>query len=738
MPDTHVKFHSSNGKRQILAIEDEFVNLEILKNILAEEYEVLTAQTGAEAMGMIYACKDTLSLILLDLILPDAHGLDILRQIKGDHRLARVPVIVMTSDREAEAESLTLGAIDFIPKPYPMPKVIQARVLRNIELCEDRDIVRSTERDSLTGLYNKDYFYSYAAQFDVYHKDLSMDAMLVNINHFHMINERFGRSYGDTVLQQIGGRLRESVAESGGIVCRRESDTFLVYCPHRSDYVEILENASGGLDGRVRLRMGVYAEADKTIDMERRFDRAKLAADKLRNNYNMSIAIYDDALHEAEILSEQLLEDFQKAIEEKQFKVYYQPKFDIRPNTPILNSAEALVRWEHPRLGLLNPSAFVPLFETNGLIQQLDNYVWREAAAQMRDWKDRLGICVPVSVNVSRVDVLDNDLLGFMQKLLAEFGLSHDEFLLEITESAYTQDSEQIVKTVTELRRAGFRIEMDDFGSGYSSLNMISSLPLDAIKLDMQFIRNAFKERRNTRLLDVVLDIADSLEVPTIAEGVETAEQMFTLKAMGCDFVQGYYLSRPLPAPEYEAFLIARKEMTEEQVEKKTRDKTVKSVSQLTYDALHDPQTGLYNYSAYDVLLRDCDQEHIALLLANIDDYGLILAERVQETANRIVLRVAEVLRRHFRSVDYVCRISDDEFVVMMTRMTSAMRKLVVDKVELVNAALQTPEEGLPPISISVGVAFADRNNPQGDIFQDADTALFRMKEMKRCGCAIY
>ena len=737
MPDKHLQFHSSNGKRQIILVEDEAVNREILSAILNERYDVVTAETGREALSRIYANRDTASLVLLDLNLPDMHGMDILTRVKADPQLSRLPVIVMTADKDAEVESLTIGAIDFIPKPYPLPKVILARVQRTIELSEDRDILRSTERDQVTGLYNREFFFSYAEQYDTFHKDKPMDAIVVDINHFHMVNERYGRAYGDEVLRRIGESIRERVMGEGGIVTRRENDTFLVYCPHRSDYVDILENASASLDSRVRLRMGVYPEVDKTLDIERRFDRAKMASDTVRNSFTKVIAIYDSALHESEIFAEQLLEDFPKAIEEKQFVVYYQPKFDIRPAVPLLGSAEALVRWKHPQLGMISPGVFIPLFESNGLVQQLDSYVWRETARQLHDWKTRLGVSVPVSVNVSRVDLFEPRLVENLQSLIREFGLAPEELLLEITESAYTQDSEQIIEMVHKLREAGFRIEMDDFGSGYSSLNMISSLPVDALKLDMQFVRNAFKERKNTRMLDVVIDIAASLEVPTIAEGVETAEQMFTLRAMGCDIVQGYYFSRPLPAEEFEPFLLARWEAVAEQAEGRTA-RGARGTEKYTYDALHDPKTGLYNHSAYEMLLRDADQGHIALLVASVDDYERLCAQLGPKGADPIAVRVAEVLRANFRSVDYVCRISPDEFVVIMTRVNSSMRKLVFDKVEQVNAALQKAADGVPALGLSVGVAFGDRENPQGDIFQDADTALYRMKEMKHCGCAIY
>ena len=362
----------------------------------------------------------------------------------------------------------------------------------------------------------------------------------------------------ELINREILGAILEDdyniIYAAGGISCRRNADTFLVYCPNGADYQDILMKASAGLDGtgRVRLRMGVYKNADKTLDIERRFDRAKSASDTVRNSFTKSIGFYDDELHQKELFAEQLIEDFPAAIREEQFSVFYQPKYNIQQETPVLCSAEALVRWQHPKLGMISPGLFIPLFEENGLIQQLDYYVWRKTAEQMRAWKDRLGVLLPVSVNVSSIDMYDPKLIEYFHSLLEEYRLSSEEFRLEITESAYTQDSAQIISTVNRLREFGFRIEMDDFGTGYSSLNMISSLPIDVLKLDMQFIRNAFRDGKETRLIEIIIDIADYLGVPTTAEGVETEEQLQSLKAMGCDMAQGYYFSPPVPADVFE------------------------------------------------------------------------------------------------------------------------------------------------------------------------------------------
>ncbi len=564
MLKSHEKFHSENGKRLLLVADDELINREMMRVVLQDDYELVFATNGEEVLQEARKCKDVLSLILLDLIMPVMSGLEALQVLQSDSELSNIPVIVITANQNAEVESLQIGAYDFITKPYPQPDVILARIQRAIELHEDRLIISSTERDELTGLYNREYFYSYAEQFDQHHKDMAMDAIVVDINRFHFMNERFGAKYCDDVLRRVGKGLLSVVGKAGGIVCRREADTFMAYCPHGLDYEEILDKASVSFTEeesngtRAWLRMGIYENVDKTIEIERRFDHAQMAADTVRGSFTKRIGVYDSALRDKEMYSEQLVADFDIAIKEQQFCVYYQPKFEIQSAVPTLVSAEALVRWQHPSLGLVSPGVFVPLFEENGLIQQLDVYVWGQTAAQIRAWKDRFDYVTPVSINVSRIDMYDPHLTDILLGILAQNGLSTSDLLLEITESAYTRDSKQIIDTVSNLRKLGFKVEMDDFGTGYSSLNMISELPIDALKLDMQFIRGAFATGGDTKMLEIIIDIADYLSVPTVAEGVETEEQMEALRKMGCDLVQGYYFSRPVPATEFERFLEER------------------------------------------------------------------------------------------------------------------------------------------------------------------------------------
>ncbi|MBQ1492910.1 MAG: EAL domain-containing protein, partial [Blautia sp.] len=561
-----------NIRRHVLIVEDEPINQELLGHVLEDQFDVLYSADGEEALEIIKSRKDDIALVMLDLMLPVLSGYEVLRIMNADDELRQIPVIVLTVDSDAELDCLRLGAMDFIPKPYPIWEVVKARVNKCIELSENRGIIQSTERDSLTHLFNIDYFYRYVKMFDQHYWDMSMDAVVLNVNRFHMINERYGKNYGDSVLRRIGKKVREISREVGGVGCHKGADIFLIYCPHREDYGDILDKVSAGLQtdkgssSRVRLRLGVYAEVDKNCEIERRFDRAKLAADSVKNTFAKPVGYYDEEMGKISLYKEHLLEDLAVAFETGQFEVYFQPKYDIRGDQPVLESAEALVRWNHPEMGMIMPNQFIPLMEENGLVLELDTFVWKQTGARLQEWKKKYGFSVPVSVNVSRVDMLMPDLKSIFKEILDTYELSGKDLILEITESAYTGDSEQVIATANELRSIdmGLRIEMDDFGTGYSSLGMLAHLPIDALKLDMSFISSAFAENMDVRMIELIIDIADYLHVPVIAEGVETEEQYMVLKAMGCNLVQGFYFSHPLPNEEFEKILLERKRQTVE------------------------------------------------------------------------------------------------------------------------------------------------------------------------------
>lgn len=553
-----IKKDFKNEKRTILIVDDEEINREILTNILEEDFDIITAENGQEGLDIIRSGKKSISLVVLDLFMPVLDGIGFLQARKEDMELSSIPVIVITADVKSEETCLLLGAIDFISKPFQNPKAILARAKRTIELFEDRKILKYTEKDDLTGLYNPDFFYEYIIELDERHNETKMDAVIIDIVNFHIINDRFGMKYGDELLKKAAENIQKEVSKVGGIACHKEADTFLVYCTHQDNYQKFYDKIT--FDPNVRFRIGIYENVDKSVDAIMRYDRAHLAANLIRHTLNKNIETYDESLHQKELFEQQLVDDFNHAIENKEFTIFYQPKFNITGDKPYLYSAEALVRWIHPKIGFISPNAFIPLFERNGLIERLDAYVWETVARQIKEWKEKLGFYVPISVNVSRIDMYNPNLINVFNSIIENNGLGASDINLEITESAYTNDSLQIIKLVSNLRDLGFKIEMDDFGTGYSSLNMINELPIDVLKLDMAFIRKAYNETKDTKIVEVILDIAKYLKVPVVAEGVETKEQLESLKELGCDMVQGYYFSKPIPEADFEKFLIERKE----------------------------------------------------------------------------------------------------------------------------------------------------------------------------------
>lgn len=420
---------------------------------------------------------------------------------------------------------------------------------------EGQRIISETERDPLTGLYNWNYFIAYANRLYRERPGVRRDAVSVNIDRFHSVNALHGRDYGDSILRVLGGMIGENLQGTDGIASRYHGDRFLIYCPEGKDWQAQLERFQERVDGEftnanIHVRMGIKP-AQEGMEPELQLDKARTACSAARGDYMSGAVVYDEKMEQEEERDQRLLNDLPRALENRELEVYYQPKYDIRREKPQLSSAEALVRWNHPELGLIAPKDFIDLFERSGQISLLDNYVWEEAARQVAEWRDRDGFSLPVSVNLSRVDVFDPELIPHLDRILAQNGLQPRDLKLEVTESAYTENADQLIRVIGVLRGKGYEIEMDDFGSGYSSLNMLSSLPVDVLKMDIGFIRNIERDEKDFRLVELIIDIARYLKVPVVAEGVETENQLKLLKNAGCDIVQGFYFSGPLPAEKF-------------------------------------------------------------------------------------------------------------------------------------------------------------------------------------------
>ncbi|WP_026504586.1 EAL domain-containing protein [Butyrivibrio sp. NC3005] len=436
--------------------------------------------------------------------------------------------------------------------------LLLARMKAEKRALERQKLIDATERDSLTRLYTRNFFFEYANRMYKENPYNKMDAIVINIEQFHVVNAIYGWDFGDKVLTNLALDIKKFITENDGIACRAQADRFNIYFKHFDDYQQIFDRFQKCLDEctpnvNILLRMGVMPW-QSGIEPVQLFDRARAACNMTRNIHHSRLMVFNEEMRVKEILEQRLLNDLKKGIENKEFIVYYQPKYNVQEDVPMLCSAEALIRWNHHELGMVPPDEFITLFEKKYQIGMLDRYIWTEVARQIAVWKEKYGRTIPISVNLSRVDIFDPNLDKTIEGIVTETGIGRENLHLEITESAYTEGEEQILDVIDRFRSKGYHIEMDDFGTGYSSLNLLTHMSIDVLKLDRSFIKDIEfdDDSKNVRMVELILDIAKSLKLIVVAEGVETKEQLDFLKGRGCDLVQGYYFSKPLPADEFE------------------------------------------------------------------------------------------------------------------------------------------------------------------------------------------
>lgn len=376
-----------------------------------------------------------------------------------------------------------------------------------------------------------------------------------DIRKFKIINDLYGEKFGDEILDFIRKRLKETCNEKQFFVNLR-SDVFMVVTEY--DQEEELVEFIHLLDARTRsfkevklqLVYGVYTVEDKSMELRQMEDRAAMARKAAKNNILTNILFYREQFKERLYNRKFIEENMQTAIWEEQFMMYLQPKYSIARNEII--GAEALVRWRHPERGMIYPDQFTPIIEENGFIKKVDYYIWEKACAFIQKCREK-GICdCPVSVNVSRIHLQDSECVRVLDDLIESYHIPKKQLELEITETANDQ---QISRKALELKGEGFTLLMDDFGSGYSSLNILLETPFDVIKLDKKFMENMMVSDKGKLILEQVVSMAEKLDLGIIAEGVETREQVGLLQSIGCDQVQGYYYAKPMPEEEFFAIL---------------------------------------------------------------------------------------------------------------------------------------------------------------------------------------
>lgn len=412
--------------------------------------------------------------------------------------------------------------------------------------------------DELTGIYNKQAFYTKTKEMLLDNPDKNFDLLRINIERFKVLNDLFGESTGDKLLRYIGKFLKEinlPLCVSG----RLYADNFVVcYEAGKGDSRRMINTLqmvadSFAINNRTILSFGLYRIDDKTLPVSVMCDRANMALWKAKGNFKNPYCEYDEKMRQQVLKEQKIINAMEMAIQNKEFTLYLQPKYDIEKGTII--GAEALVRWISQENGFISPGDFIPVFENNGFVYEVDKFIWEESCRYLRKWLDEGREVHPISVNVSRIDLYDPKLVQHLVDLREKYQLPSQYLELEITESAYTEDPEQIITITRQLREAGFVILMDDFGTGYSSLNMLKDIQIDVLKLDMGFLKSSDYSAKGGNILTAILKMAESLKMQTIAEGVETKEQVEFLKSIGCKYVQGFYYSKPLPVDEFEKLI---------------------------------------------------------------------------------------------------------------------------------------------------------------------------------------
>jgi diguanylate cyclase (GGDEF)-like protein len=408
--------------------------------------------------------------------------------------------------------------------------------------------------DKLTGLYSYDSFLDKVADALRLEPDGKFLLIRFDIKNFKLVNEIFGMSAGDRLLCHVAAELQE-IGLPGAIYGRIECDRFAIFIPDRfeDEIVELLVKnplyADNNENYQVHVYMGIYRIDDKTLPVTMMSDRANIALTTIKTNRFVRVAEYDESMYEDIVHEYELSAELPRAIKNGELQIYLQPQVAVSGE---VIGAEVLVRWDHPDKGLLSPVLFLPVFEKNYKIVDIDRYVWELACQQIRKWNDAGKQNLYLSVNISPRDFECIDVYDTLIKLVEKYGIQHEQLRVEITESTIMKNPEKQLELIGRLRLAKFYVEMDDFGSGYSSLGMLKDIHLDAIKLDMRFLSNGVDEERGRKVLKLTIELIKELNMLVIAEGVETEEEVEYLKELGCDVLQGYRFSKPIPVEEFE------------------------------------------------------------------------------------------------------------------------------------------------------------------------------------------
>ena len=607
------------SRDKVLIVDDSELDRIALKKMLKDAYEIVEAVDGAGALRILESQKefDAISAIILDLVMPQMDGFEFLREYRKVDSYRRIPVIVASVERDVKTEKacLALGARDFIGKPYD-PQIVRFRVenaVRSSEQQLSRELRYRADYDMLTGIYNKTHFFEATRVLLKRHPEETYAFLRLDIEKFQLVNSFFGSSSGDGLLQYIAKEIRKFAGDTEQIAYGRiEADIFGICMPYRGEetMLELVRYMRMRL-GQYQLAfdvvpaIGIYVIRERDLSVDAMYDRANLAAKQCKGNYIENYAFYVDEMREDIVREQQIVNHMRHALDEEEFVLYLQPKYSLQDNR--ICGAEVLVRWAKPEGGMISPGEFIPIFERNGFITKLDYYVWEKTCKLLAGWIAEGKKPSPVSVNISRVSLYNPRLVEAICGLTDRYHIPRELLELELTESAYTTNPKAIKETMERLQKEGFSILMDDFGSGYSSLNVLKDIAVDVLKIDMKFLSDTDQEGRSQNILASVVRMAKWLNLPVIAEGVERREQVDFLHSVGCEYVQGFYFARPMPVSDYEKLVSEKKDELQEKYQKDEigRDMLWNATSQMgsVFSGMMEPAV-IYEYEKEHVSIR--------------------------------------------------------------------------------------------------------------------------------------
>lgn len=539
----------------LLIVDDAPLNRELLACILGEQYCVYQAENGAQAIEMIRSRERIYRLMLLDIQMPEVDGFGVLEYLNRNQLVDTLPVIVISGDSSYEAilRAYKLGAVDYFSKPF------SAEIIRN-RVHNTLSLYRHDYTDLLTGGYNRRGFVQMAQNILFNTADASNLALLyLDIKNFRATNDLFGTDGGDSVLREFYGKMNSiwSPLVSG----RMNTDHFACLISWENLDLEAMETKlkitaqRRGRSMRLYAHCGVYNLRAGETDVPAMLEKARMAQESVLSDCLQPYAVFDDSIRQMYMDRVEIMGEYETAIANGEFKVYYQPV--VEAATGNLVSAEALVRWEHPEKGMVSPAVFIPALESGGQISRLDGFVAERVFQNILKCREEDIPVVPVSVNLSWMDFYNEELMDKLVDIFQGDALLPGDMRLEITETSYVALENERAGLMEQLRSAGALILLDDFGSGYSSFGMLKRYDFDILKLDMSFTRQIETSPKVRTIINGILDMAHHLGIRVIAEGVETAEQVTFLRNNDCDYIQGYYYSRPLTEDEFQDYVCA-------------------------------------------------------------------------------------------------------------------------------------------------------------------------------------